>query len=50
MYPFVGGHELLGEVLEVGDGVEKFKVGDKVGVGCMVEACMKCEHCLAGDE
>ncbi|KAL6576941.1 8-hydroxygeraniol dehydrogenase [Orobanche minor] len=35
-YPFVPGHEIVGVVTEVEKKVEKFKVGDKVGVGCMV--------------
>lgn len=39
-YPFVGGHELLGKVVEIGEGVTKFKVGDHVAVGCFVECCL----------
>jgi len=38
-------HEVVGVVTEVGSKVEKFKVGDKVGVGCMVGSCRKCENC-----
>ncbi|KAG5574216.1 hypothetical protein H5410_054350 [Solanum commersonii] len=38
-------HEVVGVVIEVGSKVEKFKVGDKVGVGCMVGSCRKCENC-----
>lgn len=49
-YPFVGGHELLGRVVEVGPKVTKVKVGDAVGVGCFVDACLDCENCKAGDE
>lgn len=49
-YPFVPGHELLGKVTEVGAKVTKFKVGDTVGVGCFVDACLDCEMCKAGDE
>ncbi len=41
-YPFVGGHELLGRVVEVGSKVTKFAVGDNVGVGCFVDACLEC--------
>ena len=48
-YPFVGGHELLGKVVEIGEGVTKFKVGDHCAVGCMVESCLKCGCCKAGD-
>ncbi len=42
VYPFVGGHELLGKVVEVGSKVTKFAVGDHVGVGCVVDACLEC--------
>ena len=49
-YPFVGGHELLGRVTEVGPKVTKVKVGDNVGVGCFVDACLDCEQCKLGDE
>ncbi|XP_059640571.1 8-hydroxygeraniol dehydrogenase-like [Cornus florida] len=45
VYPIVPGHELVGIVTEVGSKVEKFKVGDKVGVGCMVESCRSCDNC-----
>jgi len=38
-------HEVVGVVTEVGSKVEKFKVGDKVGVGCMVGSCRKCANC-----
>ncbi|CAA0831079.1 Probable cinnamyl alcohol dehydrogenase 6 [Striga hermonthica] len=44
-YPMVPGHEIVGVVTEVGSKVEKFKVGDKVGVGCMVDSCRKCDLC-----
>ncbi|PPD84509.1 hypothetical protein GOBAR_DD18555 [Gossypium barbadense] len=43
-YPMVPGHEIVGEVTEVGSKVEKVKVGDKVGVGCMVGACHSCDR------
>ena len=49
-YPFVGGHELLGRVVEVGSKVTKFQVGDFCGVGCMVESCLNCDYCLEGEE
>ncbi|KAA8546675.1 hypothetical protein F0562_003094 [Nyssa sinensis] len=45
MYPMVPGHEIVGIVTEVGSKVEKFKVGDKVGVGCMVGSCRSCNDC-----
>ncbi|XP_037491920.1 probable mannitol dehydrogenase [Jatropha curcas] len=44
-YPLVPGHEIVGVVTEVGSQVEKFKVGDKVGVGCMVGSCRSCDNC-----
>ncbi|XP_052195508.1 probable mannitol dehydrogenase [Diospyros lotus] len=44
-YPLVPGHEIVGEVTEVGSKVTKFRVGDKVGVGCMVGSCRSCENC-----
>lgn len=49
-YPLVPGHEIVGKVAEVGKNVTKFKVGDYAGVGCMVNSCGKCEHCLKGEE
>ncbi|GJY82429.1 8-hydroxygeraniol dehydrogenase-like protein [Tanacetum coccineum] len=44
-YPLVPGHEIVGVVTEVGSKVEKFKVGDKVGVGCLVGSCGSCQSC-----
>nr|GLL18947.1 8-hydroxygeraniol dehydrogenase-like isoform X1 [Ipomoea trifida] len=44
-YPIVPGHEIAGVVTEVGSKVEKFKVGDKVGVGCLVGSCRNCDNC-----
>jgi alcohol dehydrogenase (NADP+) len=49
-YPQVVGHEIVGVVTEVGAQVTKHKVGDRVGVGCMVNACRECENCLLGEE
>ncbi|GAU23290.1 hypothetical protein TSUD_237440 [Trifolium subterraneum] len=45
VYPLVPGHELVGIATEVGSKVEKVKVGDKVGVGYMVDSCRSCENC-----
>jgi len=45
IYPVVPGHEVTGVVTEVGANVSGFKVGDRVGVGCIVEACLDCDHC-----
>lgn len=49
-YPMVPGHEIIGRVLEVGPEVTRFKVGDAVGVGCMVESCRHCSACGKGWE
>lgn len=49
-YPLVPGHEIAGFVTEVGTEVTKFKVGDRVGVGCMVDSCGECENCKKGEE
>ncbi|GLU20224.1 hypothetical protein SLE2022_364340 [Rubroshorea leprosula] len=46
-YPIVPGHEIVGEVTEVGSKVKKVKVGDKVGVGCYVGACHSCDNCAS---
>src|ERR1019366_4903783 len=50
IYPLVPGHEIAGTVDEVGSAVTKHAVGDRVGVGCMVDSCRECENCLAGQE
>ncbi|XP_057500918.1 probable mannitol dehydrogenase isoform X2 [Actinidia eriantha] len=44
-YPCLPGHEIVGVVTVVGTKVNKFKVGDRVGVGCMVGSCHTCEDC-----
>lgn len=49
-YPQVPGHEIAGIVAAVGKNVTKFKVGDKAGVGCMVDSCMHCDSCKKGEE
>lgn len=49
-YPQVPGHEIVGIVAAVGKNVTKFKVGDRAGVGCMVDSCMECNSCKAGEE
>jgi len=49
-YPQVPGHEIAGIVTAVGKNVTKFKVGDRAGVGCMVDSCMQCESCKHGEE
>jgi len=50
IYPCVPGHEIIGRVTEVGSAVTKFKVGDIVGVGCMVDSCGQCQPCQHGEE
>ena len=49
-YPLVPGHEVVGEVLELGDGVQHLKRGDRVGVGWQRSACLSCRDCLNGNE
>jgi uncharacterized zinc-type alcohol dehydrogenase-like protein len=49
-FPVVPGHEIVGLVAEVGSEVTTHSVGDRVGVGCMVNSCRECANCLAGDE
>jgi len=49
-YPMVPGHEIIGRVVEVGPEVTRFKAGDRVGVGCLVESCRHCDACGKGWE
>lgn len=49
-YPVVPGHEIIGRVMSVGKDVTRFKVGDNVGVGCMVDSCQHCHPCQQGLE
>ncbi|MEC5179900.1 NAD(P)-dependent alcohol dehydrogenase [Arthrobacter sp. CG_A4] len=49
-YPLVPGHEIAGIVSEVGPAVTRHAVGDRVGVGCMVNSCRECVNCLKGEE
>lgn len=44
-YPMVPGHEIAGVVRSVGSKVTKYKVGDRVGVGCFVDSCRECQYC-----
>ncbi|OTG86794.1 alcohol dehydrogenase AdhP [Acinetobacter sp. ANC 4558] len=48
--PFIPGHEGVGEVVEIGDGIDHLKVGDIVGIPWLYSACGHCEHCYAGWE
>ena len=49
-YPLVPGHEIAGVIKATGTNVTRFKVGDRVGVGCMVDSCRQCSSCQAGEE
>lgn len=49
-YPIVPGHEIVGRVVAVGDAVTAHKIGDLVGVGCMVDACLSCSTCADHQE
>ena len=49
-YPIVPGHEIAGRVTRVGGDVTRFAVGDRAGVGCLVDSCRDCDDCLAGRE
>ena len=48
--PIVPGHELVGKVIEIGNGVTKFKIGDRAGITPLLEACKKCQYCDEGKE
>jgi uncharacterized zinc-type alcohol dehydrogenase-like protein len=50
LYPMVPGHEIVGRVASVGKDVKRFKQGDSVGVGCMVDSCQHCAACEEGLE
>jgi len=49
-YPYVPGHEIIGRVSKVGSKVSRFKAGDIVGVGCLVDSCRDCHSCFDGLE
>lgn len=50
VYPLVPGHEIIGRVTAVGSEVTRFKAGDTVAVGCMVDSCRHCDQCHKGEE
>ena len=50
IFPMVPGHEIVGKVIKVGSHVKKYKVGDTVGVGCLVDSCRHCDECKQGLE
>jgi len=49
-FPMVPGHEIVGQVAKVGSAVTKYKVGDKVGIGCFVDSCRECEPCKRSEQ
>lgn len=49
-YPLVPGHEIVGRVIEVGSEVTRYRIGDAVAVGCMVDSCQHCDQCRKGEE
>ncbi|TPW34668.1 NAD(P)-dependent alcohol dehydrogenase [Oecophyllibacter saccharovorans] len=50
VYPVVPGHEIIGRVTATGPKAKKYKPGDLVAVGCMVDSCQHCDQCEEGDE
>jgi alcohol dehydrogenase (NADP+) len=48
IFPMVPGHEIVGIVTKVGAKVSRYKLGDRVGVGCLVDSCRQCSHCVNG--
>ena len=49
-YPFVPGHEIIGEIVDKGENVTNLAIGDKVGLGWFSESCMHCNLCLSGNQ
>jgi len=50
VYPCIPGHEIVGRVTSTGAEANRFKTGDLVGVGCMIDSCRECEPCKSGDQ
>ena len=50
IFPMVPGHEIVGTVVKTGENVNKWKIGDTVGVGCFIDSCHECEACKEGEE
>lgn len=50
IYPCVPGHEIIGEIIEVGSKVTEFTIGSLVGIGCMVDSCQECNSCKENEE
>ncbi|MBI5226510.1 NAD(P)-dependent alcohol dehydrogenase [Candidatus Micrarchaeota archaeon] len=49
-YPIVPGHEIVGQIEATGSAVGKFKTGDWVGIGCLIDSCLTCQSCKNGQE
>ena len=49
-FPTVPGHEVVGKIIEIGDKVTKFKIGDRVGITPLLKSCMNCRYCDEGKE
>jgi uncharacterized zinc-type alcohol dehydrogenase-like protein len=49
-FPMVPGHEIIGRVAAVGSAATRYKIGDLVGIGCIIDSCRHCSSCAAGDE
>jgi uncharacterized zinc-type alcohol dehydrogenase-like protein len=50
MFPMVPGHEIVGRVARAGAKVTRFRAGDTVGIGCLVDSCRTCDRCARGLE
>jgi uncharacterized zinc-type alcohol dehydrogenase-like protein len=50
VYPAVPGHEIVGRVTGIGADVTRYKIGDRVAVGCIVDSCQHCDQCHKGEE
>jgi uncharacterized zinc-type alcohol dehydrogenase-like protein len=50
VYPCMPGHEIVGRAVRIGPSVTRIRVGDMVGVGCMIDSCRNCAACRAGAE
>ena len=49
-FPFVGGHEVVGKIAEIGDKVKHLKVGDVIGIGWQSDSCNSCEMCASDND
>jgi uncharacterized zinc-type alcohol dehydrogenase-like protein len=50
IYPLVPGHEIVGKVASIGEKVKRYKVGDLIGVGTIIDSCQQCQSCKRGEE